>query len=124
MFAIGAVGYEALEVLWRGNSHWTMGLAGGTCLLTFYRMWRYIKDLPVWRKCAIGAGVITGVEFCFGVVVNLVLKWNVWDYSGMRFNILGQVCALYTGLWFLLCIPVMKLVELLDTRVFHRHLFW
>ena len=47
-----------------------------------------------------------------GCVVNRLLKWQVWDYSGRFGNLLGQVCPLYTGLWFLLCIPVYGLAGL------------
>ena len=31
VFSIGAAGYSLLEILWRGNTHWTMTLAGGIC---------------------------------------------------------------------------------------------
>ena len=29
VFALGAAGYAALELLWRGRTHWTMALTGG-----------------------------------------------------------------------------------------------
>ena len=50
---------------------------------------------------------ITGIEFLTGVVVNIVLKMNVWDYSAMPGNILGQVCLPYSLLWFFLTIPAL-----------------
>ena len=33
---IGSVGYSAIEVLWRGFTHWTMALAGGVGFLLLY----------------------------------------------------------------------------------------
>ena len=36
---------------------------------------------------------------------------NVWDYSDRKFNLMGQICPLYSALWFLLCIPVNRLTE-------------
>ena len=33
VFSIGAAGYSLLEILWRGNTHWTMTLAGGICFM-------------------------------------------------------------------------------------------
>ena len=50
----------------------------------------------------ISAGIITTVEFTVGIIVNVWLKLGVWDYSSKPYNLLGQVCLLYTNLWFLL----------------------
>ena len=57
-------------------------------------------------RSLIGAVVITSAEFIVGVTVNLIFKWNVWDYSAIPFNFIGQICLRYCILWFLLCIPV------------------
>ena len=43
--------------------------------------------------------IVTALEFLTGCVVNLRLHWAVWDYSANRFQLLGQVCALYSFLW-------------------------
>lgn len=37
IFLSGAGGYYAIELAWRGRSHWTMALTGGTCLCLLYR---------------------------------------------------------------------------------------
>jgi uncharacterized membrane protein len=49
--------------------------------------------------------VITAVEFAVGIVVNIFLGLNVWDYSSVPGNILGQICPAFTLLWFLVSIP-------------------
>ena len=59
-------------------------------------------------KGLIGSSFVTAVEFIFGVVFNIILKKNVWDYSKMPMNIVGQICMPYSCLWVLLslvCIP-------------------
>lgn len=33
---VGSVGYSAIEVLWRGFTHWTMALTGGVGFLLLY----------------------------------------------------------------------------------------
>ena len=33
LFCFGALGYGAIEVTFRGHTHWTMLVAGGLCLL-------------------------------------------------------------------------------------------
>ena len=42
------------------------------------------------------------VEFLSGCVLNLWLCLDVWDYSGLPGNVLGQICPAYGLLWFLL----------------------
>lgn len=118
IYTIGAVGYTCIEILWRGNSHWTMSLTGGACFLSLYQLNNRHPEQRWWKKCAAGSAIITAIEFSVGVLVNRVLHWNVWDYSQFKFNLAGQVCLLYSGLWFLLCIPVMKLSELLKDHLF------
>ena len=54
--------------------------------------------------------LITLTEFIFGVIFNIYLNLNVWDYSGMAFNLMGQVCLPYTLLWFALGLPVYYIV--------------
>lgn len=111
IFLYGGSIYTLLEILWRGRSHWTMTLTGGLCLLLLHEMDRRLGKMPFLLRCFTGAMGITGIEFLVGVVVNLVLDMNVWDYSGRWGNILGQICPLFTVLWFCLCIPAFLLAR-------------
>lgn len=108
VFFCGAALYAAIEIAWRGNTHWTMALAGGVCFCMLYAVEKYTR-WPFFGKCAYGAAFITGVEFQIGCVVNRLLGWNVWDYSAIAGNWLGQVCPTFTAMWFILCIPALFL---------------
>lgn len=111
VFAVGAVGYSAIELMWRGHTHWSMSLAGGLCFSLITAIEKKFPDIRRLYKCIMGSIAITAVEFGFGVVFNMMLGKNVWDYSGIKFNLLGQVCLLYTVLWgFLtaLALPISK----------------
>ena len=55
-----------------------------------------------WTLCA---AAVTTVEYFTGVLVNLRLGWNVWNYADRPLNVLGQICPLYTLFWFGLAIP-------------------
>ena len=44
-------------------------------------------------------------------------RLGVWDYSRRKGNLLGQICPLYSALWFLLCIPVLPLSRALRERL-------
>ncbi|WP_249311369.1 putative ABC transporter permease [Congzhengia minquanensis] len=109
LFLIGAFGYGAIEILWRGYTHWTMLFAGGTCFTIYYKLCEDEKNMPLFAKCFFGALIITCVELMFGTVVNVLLNWNVWDYSNIPLNFFGQICLPFFVLWFLLCVPITAL---------------
>ncbi len=111
LFLTGSTLYPLLEILWRGHTHPSMAAAGGICLPIIHRVCnnKKMRRRPMAQRCLAGALSITAVEFCFGVVFNLVLHRNVWDYSKMPMNLLGQVCLPYTLLWGVLCLPAMGL---------------
>ena len=48
----------------------------------------------------IGSTIITVLEFITGCIVNLWLGWNVWDYSNLPLNLLGQICLPFSILWY------------------------
>lgn len=99
IFAIGAAGYYLLETLWRGYSHWSMAAAGGISLLLLIKTFRKLKNAPHYFKAIIGGGIITAVEFLFGIVFNILLGMSVWDYSSVPGNIFGQICPSFSILW-------------------------
>ncbi len=69
-----------------------------------------MKRLPMSAKCLMGALIITAVELLFGYIFNLKYGMNVWDYSNMPLNFLGQICLPFSVLWFLLCFVLFKWV--------------
>lgn len=105
VFLLGGTTYGVLEMLWRGFTHWSMVFAGGVCFLLIHLMNLGAPGLKLITKCAIGSVLITGVEFFTGVGVNIVLGLDVWDYSALPFNLLGQVCPQFMIVWFLLTCP-------------------
>ena len=115
IFFIGAVLYVFIELVWRGRSHWSMALAGGICLVLLYGIYRalgwVVVPLQLLLFCLIGCAVITAVEFLAGCVFNLWLGLRIWDYSGKKNHLFGQVCLRYTGYWALLCLPAYFLLE-------------
>ena len=104
LFSIGALGYGLIEILWRGYTHPSMLTAGGLCFVFFGSISEKIKKSSLFIKGVIGSAIITSIELIFGIIFNIILKKNVWDYSRMPFNIGGQICAAYSFLWMLLSI--------------------
>ena len=110
IFIAGAFGYCLLEILWRGYTHPSMGIAGGLCLIGIY----YISKLNYSRvfRAVLSTLLITLTEFIFGVILNILLKLNIWDYSGMPFNFLGQICLPFSLLWFVLSYTLIFIIDL------------
>ena len=109
VFAVGALIYGAIEIAYRGKTHWTMLLCGGLCLTLFFFIDRILAGEKLWKKCFVGCALITALEFAVGCIVNLWLDWNVWDYSARFGNVLGQICPSFCTLWYLLSVPAFKL---------------
>lgn len=117
LFLVGGVGYGILECLWRRRTHWTMILAGGVCAVLMDAVAVCRRPCSFIAKAGVCAAVITAVEFLFGVVFNKWLRMNVWDYSAMPFNVLGQICPLYSCFWMGLSLLTLPLI-----RAVHKHI--
>lgn len=103
LFLIGGISYYLIEVLWRGYSHFSMLLlAGYLFLIIGYINIFFSWEMPLWKQQLIATIIITTLEFITGCIINIKLGWNVWDYSNLRFNLLGQICLLYSVIWFFL----------------------
>lgn len=103
LISVGGFLYVLIEVVFRGRSHWTMFLVGGLCFWLIGLINEIIPwEMPLWKQCAIGAIIITSVEFVSGCIINILLGCQVWDYSELPFNLLGQVCLPFAVLWFFL----------------------
>ena len=118
VFSLGGSVYMLLEILWRGHTHWSMGICGGVCFVGIYAFNMLFGEMNLWKKCAFGSAFITLNEFLTGCIVNLALGWSVWDYSDYIFNIAGQVCLIYSLLWFLLSYPAFHVAEFIRGKVF------
>lgn len=111
IFLAGAVGYGLMEIIWRGYTHYSMLLAGGIVLLGAYIINRYnVRSHLLLRAFAVTLLIIT-VELLFGLVFNMLLGQQVWDYSDKPFNYFGQICFSYSLLWQLLSVGICFLIE-------------
>lgn len=113
---IGGCIYYAIEVAWRGHSHWTMAVLGGICFVLVGGINEFFPwSMPLALQGVIGAAVITALEFVSGVVLNVWLGLGIWDYSAMPLNVLGQICLPFTLLW----VPLSIVAVVLDDWLRH-----
>lgn len=103
LFFIGGFAYGGIEILFRGFSHISMLIAGGICFILIGLLNEVFPwDMALISQMFISAGIVTVVEFVIGWVVNIWLGLNVWDYSTLPYNFMGQICLLFINIWFFL----------------------
>lgn len=111
-FLLGGAGYVALEYLWRGRSHGSMFLAGGTCFLLLGKLSNIRPQLSWPLRGLVGAGIITMVELLAGLLFNR--DYRVWDYRHLPANFHGQICLRFFLLWIPLSLGAMGLYHRLE----------
>lgn len=104
----GAV-YYLMEVAFKTATghperiHWTMLVLAIILSMVLERCgsefpWEW--TLPL--QALICTVAITATELVAGLVLNIWLGLDVWDYSTLPFNFMGQICLWYSMLWFVL----------------------
>ena len=100
LFLFGAVLYAAIEILWRGHTHWTMAVLGGLLFLLLGGLNNWLPwEMPLLWQIIIGTAIVTAAEFATGCILNLWLGLEIWDYSNLPGNILGQICPQFMLAW-------------------------
>ena len=99
---IGGLAYMGIEILWRGHTHWSMGVLGGICSVLIGLLDEIQDHPPLLLQMVQGAALVTALELITGLIVNRWLGWGVWDYSDMPLNLWGQVCLPFAAAWFFL----------------------
>lgn len=101
LFLIGGIIYCGIELLWRQYTHISMLVVGGLCFVIIGCYNEFISwDMPIWEQMLFGSATITIIEFISGLIINVWLGLNVWDYSSLPFNVLGQICLPFCVAWF------------------------
>ena len=115
---IGGVGYSALEMLWRGYTHPAMAICGAFCFYFIYRVCARHPYLSIVVRAALGATFITLTELFVGCLLNIALGLNIWDYSQLPYQFLGQISLHYSIIWFFLSIVLCGLSGIIRRKVF------
>ncbi len=102
IFLLGGFGYGLLEIAFRGFTHWSMIITGGSALLILYLINQALPKTSLIIKALFGTLVITIIEFSVGIIVNKVFSFGVWDYTGTPGNILGIITPIFSLCWFII----------------------
>ena len=114
LFLLGGSIYYCIEIAFRGYSHFTMILVGGLCFILIGLINEVLPwETPFWKQVLLGDVIVLIIEFISGCIINLWLGLNIWDYSDLPFNLLGQICLPFALLW----LPVVALAIVVDDYV-------
>ena len=131
LFIFGGFAYILIELLWRGRTHWTMFILGGIAFVSVGLLNNVLPwEMNFETQATIGATIITVLEFITGVIVNIIFKMNVWNYSSIPLNIMGQICLPFSLLWLLLSGIIIIVDDYIRYKFFkeqkpkYKFLFW
>lgn len=97
-----------------------MFFLGGLCFISIglFSERYFTAKKPLLLQQGIACIIITSLELIFGLVFNVWLGLNIWDYSNQTLNFMGQICLVYSILWFLLSLPAIILYGYLNHWLF------
>lgn len=108
LWTFGGTLYFFCEVIFKTlaghpeNISWTMLLLALVLCIPLERFGSELPwKMPLYIQAFVCAAVITLLEFIVGIFLNIILQLNVWDYSNLPGNILGQICPQFSFIWFL-----------------------
>jgi uncharacterized membrane protein len=94
-----------------------MFFVGGLCGLLIGLINEYTPKMPIILQMTIGTIIVTSLELITGYILNIKLGLNIWDYSNLMFNYKGQICLIFSILWFLLSYIVIKLDDYIRNEI-------
>ena len=119
LFLIGGITYYFIEIAYRGYSHYSMVIVGGLCFILIGSINEFSnKEIPLLLQMLISVLLVDIVELISGIIINKVLLLNVWDYSQLKYNFLGQISLNSSITWFFLSLFAIYMDDLLRHVIF------
>lgn len=121
LFIIYGSVYCGIEIMYRDYTHWSMFIVGAICGICIGLVNELLSwETPIWKQILCGASTTITIEFIAGCILNLWLHMNVWDYSDLSCNILGQVCPQFFLIWCGLSLLTIVIDDYLRYFLFHE----
>ena len=111
LWSWGGTVYFLLEVAFKTlqgepeQISWTMLVAAMLLTVAVERCGYQLPwEVPLWLQALACALLVTAVELVSGLILNVWLGLDIWDYSHLPFNLWGQICPQFAAVWWLLCL--------------------
>lgn len=119
LFYIGFTTYVSIEVVFRGYSHWLMGVCGGLAVVLLDKLNDYISwDMDILVQGSIGSLLITAFELIIGLISQAGFLPQMWDYSNMPLNFRGIICLPFSLIWIGLSIVAIMVADAINYYCF------
>lgn len=119
LFLIGGISYYFIEIFYRGYSHFSMIIVGGLCFIFIGSINEFSNnEIPLLFQMLLSVLIVDVVELISGIIINRILLLNVWDYSQLRFNFLGQISLNSSIAWFFLSLLAIYIDDLLRYLIY------
>ena len=123
LFITGGLGYGFIEIAFRGYTHWSMIITGGSAFLCLYIINESFEHISIYKKALLGAFIITTLEFTVGLVVNKTFNLGVWDYTNTPFNFLGIISLPFCICWYLISLIALKMFNIIKKVIELQRLY-
>lgn len=129
LFSVGFSVYCFIEMAWKGgDTYASMGIIGGLVVLVAGSINDSLltEKMPIWLQQLIAAIFIVSCEAIAGVLINQ--DHHIWDYSNLPFNYKGQICLLFSIIWYFLSVVAILIQDYLNYLFFGKnkphYYFW
>ena len=117
----GGVLYSVCEIIFRGYTHWTMFILGGVLFVIIGLINEKSNiQLGLIPQAVISSFIITVFELAAGLILNVWLKLNIWDYSHIPYSFMGQINPFFSIIWFFLSLAAIILDDVVRCLVFNE----
>ncbi len=99
-FITGGNIYCLIELLTRARTHYSMFFCSGLAVVTMLFIYTSNRKISPYLFALLAAVIITCLELVFGIIFNIGLGMKVWDYSNLPLNLFGQICLLFSAIWY------------------------
>lgn len=120
LFTFGGLVYISFELMYRSRTHWSMFILGGICFILCGLINHIFMTKTMIYKIILSTILTTIAEFITGCIVNIWLRYDVWDYSELPFNLMGQVCIQFIGIWVVMVYLAIMLDIAVRKYIFHE----
>lgn len=66
---------------------------------------------PLWVQATACAALVTAVELVAGLMLNVWMGLDIWDYSSLPLNFMGQICPQFAAVWWGLCLAFIPIFD-------------
>lgn len=122
MFLIGFCVYVAIEIIYRNESYFYMGLDGGLLFVLIDKINDHISwDMDLIWQGIIGSCLVTFTELVIGMAMLYYPSIPVmWDYTNMPLNYYGVICLPFSIIWIFMSWVAIFLADAINYYAFEE----